>query len=142
MGTPRAGRLSKIDIENAVSSGVYMDIGGVQDAKLKITVNAIETTDKDSAGWDEFIVGNGNATIDLTCVYEEDDTGQAELIEIILSKERRNFRFRPWGDVTSSDEWIWNGLPTSVEIDSPNKDALSFPVSIQLSGTPINQNQP
>lgn len=141
MGTPKAGRLSKIDIETAVSGGTYTDLGGVQDATLSVNLADIDVTDKDSAGWDEAIPGQGSLQIQMTCNYEEDDSGQAKLITAIINKETRLFRFRPWGDTSGADQWVCYGFPTSEDIESPNKEALSFGVTIKLTGTPTQSDQ-
>ena len=146
-GTPKPGRITELAIETVVTIPATLPlavtrIGGVQDCDLKISVTTIDVTDKDSDGWDEFLAGQGSASIDGTCVYEEDDLGQEKFIDAILAKTMPKFRFRPWGATPTADEWVVIGFPTSATISSPNKDALSFPFSIQISGKPTRSNQP
>jgi predicted secreted protein len=133
-GTPKPGRLSTLSI-----GGVA--IGGLQDATLDVQRAEIDTTDKDSAGWDEFIPGQGSLSINGTCVYEEDDAGQEDLIDAILAGTTASFVFRPWGASSGADQWTATGFPTSTQLDSPNKEALSFPFTIRLSGAPTRANQ-
>lgn len=135
-GTPKPGRITDLSIDAVL-------IGGIQDATLEISRNAIDVTNKDDAGWDSFINGQGSASISGTCVYEEDDAGQEDLIDAILagSDTLNVFVFRPWGASVGADMWTWNGMVTSANVDSPNKDALSFPITIQLSGAPTRADQ-
>lgn len=142
-GTPQPGHVSELEVEDTVGGGTFTEIGGLQDMELAINRQPFDTTDKDSAGWDEFIAGQGNATISGTCVYEEDDDGQRLFVDYILSGEKPLFRFRPWGTDTSTpaDQWSCSGIATSTTISSPNKDALSFPFSVQLSGKPARVAQ-
>jgi hypothetical protein len=116
-------------------------IGGLQDATLDLQQAEIDTTDKDSAGWDEFIPGQKSLTLNGTCVYEEDDLGQDAFIDAILNGTQHEFLLRPWGASAGADEWIMYGFPTSTQLDSPNKEALSLPFTIRLSQQPIRQNQ-
>ena len=142
-GTPKPGRVTDLAIETVIGAGplAFTRIGGVQDCDLKISVTTIDVTDKDSNGWDEFLAGQGSASIDGTCVYEEDDVGQDLFVTVILAKTMPKFRFRPWGTLVTADEYVCLGFPTSATISSPNKDALSFPFSIQISGKPTKAVQ-
>lgn len=141
-GTPQPGRISDLDLETTPLGGTYTAIGGLQDMNLKVAKSEIEVTDKDSLGWDEFIVGQGNATIDGSCVYEEDDAGQALLITSIMAGDTRLVRFRMWGADSGKNEWICKGFITSTDLSSPNKEAQSFNFSIRLTGKPTKQAQP
>lgn len=134
MGTPSAGYVSYLAI-----AGV--EVGGLQDCTLDVNVATIDVTDKDSGGWDEFIAGQGSASISGTCVYEEDDAGQEDVIDAILAKTVASWVFRPLGTGAGQDEWTCNGFVTSVQISSPNKEALSFPFSVQLTGQPTRADQ-
>jgi predicted secreted protein len=142
MGTPQAGRISDLDIETTVGGGTYTALGGLQDANLKVAKAEIDVSDKDSGGWDEFIPGQGSATIDGSLVYEEDDAGQALLITSILASDVRSVRFRMWGVDPGQDQWVCNGFITSADLSSPNKEALGFSFSIRLTGKPTKSTQP
>lgn len=141
MGAPRAGRVSDIDVETTVGGGTYTALAGVQDASLALAMTPIDVTDKDSNGVDEFIAGQSTYKLSGTMVYEEDDAGQAILITMAINKELRLFRFRPWGVSVGADQWVAYGVVTSLQIDSPNKEAISTPFEVQLSGTPTLSNQ-
>lgn len=140
-GTPKPGRISTLEIEQSPGSGTYTQIGGCQELKLAISQHDIDVTDKDSAGYEEGIPGNTGLVISGTMNYEEDDAGQIKFITCLLNKEVRSFRWRPWGTNVGHDQWICNGFPTSQEINSPNKEALSFPFSVKLTGTPTHSTQ-
>lgn len=134
MGTPAAGRITTLSI-------AAVAVGGLQDVRLEVSMNPIDVTDKDSAGWDEFIGGQGSLTMSGTCVYEEDDPGQEDFIDAVIAKTSASYVFRPLGANTGDDEWTVNGFITSSTIDSPNKEALGFDFSIQLTGTPTRAGQ-
>lgn len=133
-GTPKPGRLSTLSL-----AGVA--IGGIQDMTLDVQRAEIDTTDKDSAGWDEFITGQGSLSINGTANYEEDDAGQEDLIDAIIAGTTGSYVFRPWGTDVGQDEWTATGFPTSTQIDSPNKEQISFPFTIRLSGAPTRADQ-
>lgn len=141
MGTPVAGRVTDLEIETEADSGTFTMCGGLKDVRLSMSFGALDVTDKDSNGFDEFIAGQTNATITGTLNYEEDDPGQVKMITMAMGKEKRKFRFRPWGVSAGADQYVWSGIITSLEIDSPNKDPLSTPFTIQLSGAPTTSDQ-
>lgn len=141
MGAPRAGRVSDLDVETTVSGGTYTAVAGVQDCTLSMSMTPIDVTDKDSNGVDEFIVGQSTYKLSGNLVYEEDDAGQAILITMMLNRETRLFRFRPWGVSSGADQWVCYGVMTSLQVESPNKEALAMPFEVQLSGTPTQSNQ-
>lgn len=134
MGTPKPGRITTLTMDGVA-------IGGAQDMTLDVQRAEIDTTDKDSAGWDEFITGQGSLSLNGTCNYEEDDQGQDDLLDAILNGTQHEFVMRPWGASDGADEWTMFGFPTSVQIDSPNKEQISFPFTIRLTMQPARANQ-
>lgn len=135
MGTPKPGRVTLVAIETSSGSGTYTAIAGVREATLTMTRNAIEVTDKDSAGSDEFIPGNHNYQLQLSGTYEEDDSGLGKLLDhIVTVGETRMWSFKPIDG--TSDRYRCSGFVVSTDINSPNKDDLTWNATIQLSGAP------
>lgn len=124
---------------------VYTAIGGVQDARLVVNREEIEVTDHDSAGWKEYIAGNGDITLEVTANYEEGDAGQDLILDNIEVDDGtlRHFRFRPKGtDIGVNEEWIdMAGFVTGSPISTPTGGANTFNFSIRVSGAPTRAVQ-
>lgn len=77
-------KVKGIDIYVKVNTGTYgspvwTKVGGQKDASWEWSLEEIDVTDKDSAGWKERLPANREITIDFDCFLIEDDAGFAEM---------------------------------------------------------------
>ena len=82
MGTPVAGRVSKVHISTDGGT-TYNNLAGVKEASLNTTIDELEATDHDSTNR-EYIPNFLDATMDLTLNWEEDDAIQAALLGVTV----------------------------------------------------------
>lgn len=74
-----------IEIFVSVNTGTYdspvwTKLGGQKDGSPNFARGKIDVTDKDSAGWDEFLPANRSLTVDFDCFMEEAEPGQVKVL--------------------------------------------------------------
>lgn len=127
MGTPSAGYVSDFVFN-------HQSLEGLQDATYDIQVATQDVTKKSSGGWDAYQPGNGSHSLSGTCVYEEDDPVQADMITKTTAKTEVFAKFRPLAYSSGNNQFVGHGFFTQQQVSSPNKEAISFPMGFQYTG--------
>ena len=117
---------------------LYVDtvlLGYVTEESFDISANIIETSNKDSAKFSEFIAGRTTSTMSFSAMHQFDAAeGYKELfaditagtaVSIVVSNENA-------GDY----EWTASCLVSSLSISFPDDDVVSYDGEFQVTGTP------
>ncbi len=83
--TSIAGHLSKIVISDD-GGATWINLGGIIDMTLNLNIDELETTTHDSGGARSYIPNHHDATVDGTLRWDEDDLGQASVLEAVFDK--------------------------------------------------------
>ena len=66
------GKLAYIQVD--VGSSVFKDLANVTDSTISLSLSEIADSDADTGGWEEFLAGDKEATIDVTLNYTGSST--------------------------------------------------------------------
>jgi predicted secreted protein len=119
-------------------SGSPVKIANATSNDFDITKDMIETTNKDSAGWKEFIVGEGGFTMNVDGMFEEDGSvgsgglSWKDIITDLLAGTTVTIVMTSnvSGDIKLSGSAFFSNLTLS----APNNDVTTFSASIQGTG--------
>lgn len=102
---------------------------------VSFSTDTRETTTKDSGAYKEYLATRNDTTIGFEGLYTS--TASSTGFEDILGwKEAGTMIFWEMGTgVTGSPKWTGQGIITSLDIDAPDGDNITFTGSIQGSGT-------
>lgn len=134
-----AGRLGRVYVSSNGGS-TYYSVNGVGDFTLSTEITPIDVTSHDSGQFREYIPGHKTGTFDFSCKLDEDDAGQAIVVDGVSSGSTLVFKVRNQ-EGTGEYEWIFAGMVKSVTNSSPNDDAATFDVSVQITGDFSRQTQ-
>lgn len=132
------GRLGKVQISTDAGSS-WQDIGGITEASLKGTKGKINTSDHDSADFEEYIQGRKDLSIDLTCNYDTANAAQMALVTNWYA-DGVNFliRFSPAGTAAGTPMKQASGFVETLEEGDPNDAQATLTATIQLTGSVTN----
>lgn len=117
-----------IDIKSADVD--WIRIGGQNDGTITRSKDAIETTDKDSGGWNENIDGFKSWELAVPCFFEEGDQGQQRCLEVFTENIRAQVRFF---DGTRYHQGF--ARCTSYEQTAPLKEASNLSITFTGDGS-------
>lgn len=122
-------------IEDPVTSGTYITVGGQRNATLSESVDTLETTHKLTQGFKEFEYGFGEWTVSGDGVYIKDDAGFVALKNAMRNKEKVKLRIKEEGE--ELEEGI--ALVTSRELEGAYDSEATYAVEFQGTGaiTPV-----
>lgn len=120
----------------------YTDVGEVTDASLSTGLTEIETTNYDSNGDEEHLVGISNYSLSTTANYEKTDAGQEIVRTSRANKTQIYYRYRPAGDSSGEDEWSAQGTITSLDIGGGVGDKVDMSFDVKFTGTVTYGSQP
>ena len=117
---------------------VYIDtvlLGYVTESSFDTSANIIETSNKDTNKFSEFIAGRTTSTISVSAMHQFDATeGFKELfadiktgtaVSVIISNENQD-----------DFEWTANCLVSSLSISMPDDDVVTYDCEFQITGEP------
>lgn len=136
-GTAIIGRGGKL----AVSTGAggdgttgYNDIGGIVSMAPDFSIEEVDTTDMDSNGFKEFILGDMMGEVALSLNAEEDDTQQGTARTAFWTRVKYYYRIRPQtgsGKINVYGQaWV-----TRWPLDIPSSSKQSQNAKIKFTGT-------
>lgn len=120
-------------------TAIVLKIGGTTIAKLKsnsmkFNANAIDVSNKDSAGWKESIYGQRSGSFDFEGVFAEDGTwGFDEAYNAIVAKTSLTAR---WAGASGDIYYQATCLLTSISATAPMEDAVTFSGTLEMTGAP------
>ena len=135
--------MATANVVNGTLIAIYKDVSGTltkianaTSNDFDITKDMIDVTNKDSAGWKEFIVGEGGWTMNIDGMFEEDggvstiswkdiytDLAAGTAITALMTSNVS-------GDIKLSGSSFFSNLTLS----APNNDVTTFTASLQGTG--------
>jgi predicted secreted protein len=118
-------------------------IGEARDATLSISQNEIEATSFNSNGWNEYIPGLKEWSIDIEALYVSDDLGQDDLLSALVLGQVVKVSLLPKKllDVSTNPPTEYSGkkyegdaFVTSWEINPTPDDVISISASFRGTG--------
>lgn len=121
-------------------TAMVLKIGGTTIAKLKsnsmnLNANAIDVSNKDSAGWKESIYGQRSGGFDFEGVFAEDGNwGFTQASNAVVQKTVLTAR---WGSGTTGDRYYEAScILTACTETAPMEDAVTFSGTLEITGAP------
>ena len=111
-----------------VHTGVWTKLGGQKDVSIDRGASSIDVTDKDSAGWEEKLVGNKNWSVSFDAFLIEDDAGLLQIESDFEADNIQNYRI-----TTPAHVYTGHALIEGLSISGALADAGG--VSFTLAGT-------
>jgi len=134
------GRVGRVNV-SFDNGATYLSAGGLVDATLNGNVDELETTTHDSGGAREYIPNFHDETLDMTMRWDEEDPGQAGLINSTFPTPT-TFKVRFVMQVSSGKRrFDADAFITSFTPSQPLDDTAGFDLTLRLSGT-IATTQP
>jgi len=135
--------MATANVVNGTLIAIYKDVSGTltkianaTSNDFDVTKDMIDVTNKDSAGWKEFIVGEGGWTMNIDGMFEEDggvssiswkdiytDLAAGTAITAVMTSQVS-------GDIKLSGSAFFSNLTLS----APNNDVTTFTASLQGTG--------
>jgi len=135
--------MATANVVNGTLIAIYKDVSGTltkianaTSNDFDVTKDMIDVTNKDSAGWKEFIVGEGGWTMNIDGMFEEDggvasiswkdiytDLAAGTSITAVMTSQVS-------GDIKLSGSAFFSNLTLS----APNNDVTTFTASLQGTG--------
>jgi predicted secreted protein len=119
-------------------SGTLTKIANATSNDFEITKDMIESTNKDSAGWKEFIVGEGGFTMSVEGLFEEDGSVGAgglswkDVITDLLAGTSVTIVMT--SNVTGDLKLSGSAFFSNLSLSAPKNDVTTFTASIQGTG--------
>jgi len=136
--------MASTGITNGTLIAIYKDVAGTLTKIANATSNdfsiskdMIETTNKDSAGWKEFIAGEAGYTMSIEGMFEEDasvgaliswkeiiaDLTAGTIVTIVMTS-----------NITGDLKLSGSALFSELNLTAPHNDVATFTASIQGTG--------
>lgn len=117
----------------------YTKIANGRSASADVSIDMIETTEKDSGGYKEFIAGEKGGTFQFEGVLEYDtsvSTQGLSMKDLMTDALAGNAFVIRWSSQSSGDEYLQSSvLISSVSLSAPNNDVATFSCTLQMTGT-------
>jgi hypothetical protein len=113
--------------------GGYDEIGKIVDGSLELESAEVTITNHDSGLWEEFLQGRSNATMTLSCRYDETDAGQEAALAAWTAQTAGTCRFR-MGGAAGTKQYSASAFVKSAPLNAPNDDAADLQLTFRLTG--------
>lgn len=120
----------RLYVNTGGATPVYTVLNCEMDSDLAMALSTIETTCKDSAGFEEYVADKFSASINFSG-NANTDTGLDTILDDILARNETLVEYKTF----NLDKWSGNGHITSLSISAANKDVVKFSGTWQLTGT-------
>lgn len=104
------------------ASPVWTTVAGQRDATLKMGIDEIDVTSKDSAGWHEGLPSIRNWSVDFDALLIEADAGQVAVEAMYLNKTQVKLEILTAAAVT----YIGKATLTDLSYGMPNEGEATF----------------
>lgn len=119
-------------------TGTPTKIANGRSTSADISIDMIETTTKDSAGYKEYIAGEKGGTFSFEGLLEEDGSVGGSLIspkDLVTDALAGNTLTIRWSSQVSGDTYYESSaIISSVNFSAPNNDAATFTCELQMTG--------
>lgn len=117
-------------VENSGSPGTYRKLGGQRDTAMQRTVDEVNLTSKDSAGWHEGAPVIRNWGARATIVIDETDAAYGDLETAFTNLTKPNVRIT----TPAGNNYTGAATVTELSLDGPYNDAFICTVVLKGSG--------
>ena len=127
-------------IFNGTELGVYIGgtfIAAATDCSLSMSMETIEITTKDSAGWRELLGGTKSGSMSVSGLIDYNDTNQDvdDLFTALSNRTELTLKFAKANPVVGEDyNYSASGFITSLEQSGGTEDTATYSASFELSG--------
>ena len=106
-------------------------LGGQRNASVEMSSETIDTTNKTSGAWTSKIAGLKSWTVDCDGVFFVDDAGYKAAIQAFNEGTEVTVLM---ADSTKSVGYTGKAIITSISIDAPYEDTMTYSVSFEGTG--------
>jgi predicted secreted protein len=136
----KQGRLSSLGVSTD-GGATYTALQAAFDLSFNVEKSEIDTSDRGSGSWSDFIEGRKSATIDGSVNWDVSDGALMTLLDASFADGTvLGFRFRV-DTVAGERQFVANGFVTKFAESSPGEDKSSVDISIRLTGTVVKSTQ-
>ena len=127
-------------IFNGTELGVYIDstlIAAAQSVSVSLSLDTIEITTNDSAGWSEFLAGKRGGTMQCDGLIDMLDASNKDVVDLWGAYENRSTLTLKWAKANEEAGEISlgaSGILTSLELSGSTEDTATYSASFQLTG--------
>lgn len=121
-----------IQVEDTVTPGTFITVGGQRGATLSENVENFETTNKGSNGYKEYEYGFGDWKISCDGVYITADAGYKALVTAMRNKTKVNVQWSEGGTAT----YTGSALVLSRDLEGPYDGESTYKLELQGTGAP------
>jgi TP901-1 family phage major tail protein len=112
-------------------SPVWTKVGGQKDASMTPSLDDIDVTDKDSAGWKENLAGNREITIEFDAFLIEDNAGFVEMKKGFWDASPKDLDLRL---KTPTKTYRGYFRLSEMPIEAPSEEAATVSFSLKSTG--------
>lgn len=127
-------------IFNGTELGVYIDstlIAAATDCSLSLSMETIDITTKDSAGWRELLAGTRSGSISCSGLIDYTDASNKDTTDLFAAFEDRtalSLIFEKANEVTGDLSFACIGFLTSLEQSGGTEDTATYSATFEISG--------
>ena len=128
-------------IFNGTELGVYIDdtlIAAATDCSLSLSMETIDITTKDSAGWRELLAGTRSGSISCSGLIDYTDAdSNKDTTDLFAAFENRtalSLTFEKANEVTGDLSFACTGFLTSLEQSGGTEDTATYSATFEISG--------
>ena len=127
-------------IFNGTELGVYIDstlIAAATDCSLSLSMETIDITTKDSAGWRELLAGTRSGSISCSGLIDYTDASNKDATDLFVAFENRtalSLTFEKANEVTGDLSFACTGFLTSLEQSGGTEDTATYSATFEISG--------
>jgi len=127
-------------IFNGTELGVYIDstlIAAATDCSLSLSMETIDITTKDSAGWRELLAGTRSGSISCSGLIDYTDASNKDTTDLFVAFENRTaltLAFQKANEVTGDLAFTCTGFLTSLEQSGGTEDTATYSATFEISG--------
>ena len=127
-------------IFNGTELGVYIDstlIAAATDCSLSLSMETIDITTKDSAGWRELLAGTRSGSISCSGLIDYTDAANKDTTDLFVAFENRTsltLAFQKANEVTGDLAFTCVGFLTSLEQSGGTEDTATYSATFEISG--------
>ncbi len=134
----RTGRIATLEVDDG---GGFDPVGNIIDSSFSETVNQLDATDRDDAGFDSQLYGHYHGTGNFTVQYNEADAGQEAVRDAIEGKTTLIVRVRTHGTDGGARQTTGTATFESKDGDKPLRDTSKMAIVFHMSGAPTFDTQ-
>lgn len=117
----------------------YVKIANGRSANFDLAVDMIETTEKDSGGFKEYIAGEKGGTFQFEGILEYDTSigsGAYSFKDLVTDALAGTSYAIRWGTQVTGDDYMQSSvLISGISGSAPNNDVATFSCTMQMTGT-------